>query len=327
MTDENRLDGARLLRVLGDISDRYVTEAAEAMKKPKGRALSPLRLTAAAACLCLLAGGLWGVSRFRAGRTEQPTSVPDSSVPASQAQITLGPEGVTIPRTEFILSTEGQEIASMIPFFIYEGRSYVWYEELGGAEALIGDWLGTATGSIDVWTPRDGYVDLAGSVRGDFYSVQGFDPAFLLCIPREDGRLEAYINDNGITLKTGAELFEDRLHLSEQFTGLEYEAHDSWFYNRGEVQTLADDNAPVVRAFLAALDEAEFLPTRTSEGQPAWAPGNTLWHVCLPYASGMKVTLRISAEGYVSFDGIGGICLKPEAAPLGALTALFDMAD
>ena len=81
---------------------------------------------------------------------------------------------MTIPPLEVSLSSE--LAADMIGFFIYEGRCYVQYNHIDNGTDLIGEYLGTATGLIDEWTPKEGYVDFAGSVRGDFYSVKGYDP-------------------------------------------------------------------------------------------------------------------------------------------------------
>ena len=74
------------------------------------------------------------------------------------------------------VSLSANENAAMLAFFIYQGRCYVQYEWIDHGDALVGEYLGTATGLIDEWTPQEGYVDLAGSVQGDFYAVNGYDP-------------------------------------------------------------------------------------------------------------------------------------------------------
>ena len=60
--------------------------------------------------------------------------------------------------------------------------SSLYYENFSEAEGIVGEHLGTVTGMIDEWTPEEGYVDFAGSICGDFYSVKGYDPEFMLCI-------------------------------------------------------------------------------------------------------------------------------------------------
>ena len=46
--------------------------------------------------------------------------------------------------------------------------------------------------------PEDGYVDLAGSIGGDFYAVNGYDPEFMLCMKSDNGNLQLYICNNGL---------------------------------------------------------------------------------------------------------------------------------
>ena len=60
--------------------------------------------------------------------------------------------------------------------------------------------MGTATGLIDEWTPKEGYVELAGSVSGDFYTVNGFDPTFLLCMKEDGDAIQLFVCNSGITL-------------------------------------------------------------------------------------------------------------------------------
>ena len=103
---------------------------------------------------------------------------------------------------------------------------YEWLEDNG---AIAGEPLGTATGLIDEWTPKDGYVELAGSVSGEFYTVNGFDPSFMLCMKHDDRRISTYICNSGITLKYGSDLYEDRLHLSKNNISAEYESRESWY--------------------------------------------------------------------------------------------------
>ena len=133
----------------------------------------------------------------------------------------MSDKGVTIPKLEVSLSAESS--ADMLGFFIYQGNCYVHYDWIYDDVDIIGKHLGAATGLIDEWTPRDGYVEFAGSVKGDFYEVKGYDPSFMLCMKHTDGSISLYVCDTGITLKYGSELYTDRLDLAGNYTSVQYE--------------------------------------------------------------------------------------------------------
>lgn len=197
----------------GDILER--SEAAGARR----RRSVWLKWGAMAACLCLvMVGGV--VWRYTSSRGEAPGTVGSDKTPGligsektdTPDTAAASEDGVTIPPMKVSLSAD--VTADMHAFFIYQGRCYVQYEFLEDND-MVGEYLGTSVGLIDEWTPEEGYVELAGSISTDFYAVKGYDPSFMLCSKELDG-VSTYICNNGITLKYGSELYEDRLHLSDQ---------------------------------------------------------------------------------------------------------------
>lgn len=233
---------------------------------------------------------------------------------------TVSEDGVTIPRMNVLLSASADEAADMIGFFIYQSRCYVHYERVYNDVNFIGEHLGTATGLIDEWTPADGYVDFAGSVNGDFYAVKGISPEFMLCMRSDDGSVTTYINDNGITLKTGRDLFEDRLRVSETCTGLTYQTHGAWYYGDDEYFILKESYEQELMLFLEALNQASFLPRQDAP----YDFDQVLYHIDLTSESGMNVKLRLFPDGYVFFDGIGSVFLKMETEACERFVALLD---
>ena len=189
---------------------------------------------------------------------------------------------------------------------------------------IVGEYLGTATGLIDEWTPRDGYVELAGSVEGDFYSVKGYEPSFLLCMQKE-GTVSLYVREGGITLKTGADLYNKWLHLSEDYREVRYETRASWYYGSGEVRQLDAPRAQEVLDFIPALDEAEFLPVEEVEARSGISPfaESEIYHMYFLTENGMTVHLRLHEGGYVRFQGLLNICVQIPEETFRGLTALF----
>ena len=175
------------LQALGHLDDQYIQQAAE--YHGKRRKLSRMIGTVAAACLVVFVSAA-GIRLLPQDDTSPSLSVSEIGVPDSSQQ-TQNTGGVTIPPLEVYLGNDVN--AEMVAFFIYQGRCYVQYDTLDEDYGLIGEHLGTAKGLIDEWTPEDGYVDLAGSIGGNFYAVNGYDPDFMLCMKSTSGQLYLFI--------------------------------------------------------------------------------------------------------------------------------------
>ena len=308
-----------ILDSMGRIDDDLIEEV-DALRqlRRKSRARSR-RIGWAAACLCLIAGGVFLWTRHVNNGGVISCGIGE----AGNSGIVVSEDGVTIPKTNVSLSAN--EAADMIAFFIYQGNCYVQYEWIDDAD-FVGEYLGTATGLIDEWTPKDGYTELAGSVRGPFYAVKGIDPGFMLCKKDETGAVSTYICDNGITLRTGSDLYEDRLHLSEQIAAVEAETRDSWYNSRNEVFRL-DAGDEAVKAFITELDRAEFIPWEdvpAKEGLTSALIYDTeTYHLYFRLENGMTVHLRLYENGYVRFQGLLSVCVQLPEESFGALTDLL----
>lgn len=307
--------GSELLDKM-ELTDPVYVQAADT-PPPKWKHYA--RWGALAACLCLVAAGavIWklnGADINGSAGVQQPDNMP-----------TMEEDGVTIPPMEVTLSKSDDIAMDMMAFFIYQGRCYVQYEWLDGMD-VVGEHLGTATGLINEWTPSDGYVELAGSVGGDFYAVKGFDPTFMLCMVSAQGEVQTYVCSTGITLKYGSELYEERLHLSGNYTAVEYETRQSWYYSEGDVRQLT--NAAAASDFVEALDSAEFLLWSDA----VQALGETMsavydreiYHLYFRMDNGMTVHLRLYEGGYVRYAGIMDVCVQLSAAEYESLRAVLD---
>lgn len=304
------MNSADLYKAISEVDDD-ILERSEAARGSTSKNIQ-LKWAALAACLCLVIAGaaIW--------RQSAPARHEGSG-------ITVSEDGVTIPPMEVTLSLSDGESACMIGFFIYQGRCYVQYEGISGDADIIGEHLGTATGLIDEWTPKDGYVELAGSVEGDFYAVKGYDPSFMLCMKERTGAISTYICNTGITLKYGFELYEDRLHLSDGIQAVQYESRFSWYYSKGELYQM-DRVGKAVTDFIRELDRAQFVPSDRvplAEGQTSLAD-TELYHLYFRMEDGTTAHLRLHENGYVRFDGMWSLCVQVPEESYDALLALLD---
>lgn len=303
------MNSSDLYKAISDVDDDILERSEAAPRGGMGKK-SWVKWVAIAACLCLVIAG--------AAMWERPAPAqPEGS------KITVSEDGVTIPPMEVTLAADVE--ADMIGFFIYQGRCYVQYGGIDGNVDILGEYLGTATGMIDEWTPKDGYVELAGSVQGDFYAVKGYDPSFMLCMKEATGSISTYICNTGITLKYGSELYEDRLHLSDGIQAVQYESRFSWYFSKGELYQM-ERIGKVVTDFIRELDCAQFVPCDSiplSAGQTAFAD-TELYHMYFRMKDGTTVHLRLHENGYVRFDGLWSVCVQVPEESYDALLALLD---
>jgi len=118
---------------------------------------------------------------------------------------------------------------------------------------------------------------------------------------------------NGISVSTGKDLFEDRLHLRGRVTSVLWQSHKDWELNRGNVQSASVDES-AWNAFLDALDVGEFIYAH------ARTPGNSFYeghymstiydtpdqtHLILKMDDGTAARLRLIKGGYVGFEAAG----------------------
>lgn len=296
--------------------------------RPLKRSRIWMRYASAAACVCIILGGMLFVSRFYNMKSYPESDGMDNEMMAEGADGLSGSGdtgalGVTIPKTE--ISIEPNSTADLLSFFIYDGRLYVQYEWIYDHPELAGEYVGTATGNIDCFTPKKEYVDLAGSVSGDFYTVDGFDPSFMLCMKYEDGSVSTYINDNGMTLFRGSDLFEDRLHLSGNYSGVEYQTRHDWVKSLGNVKSLSDESAGVIESFVEELNKGSFMYTDDmplDEGQKN-IYDREIYHLFFRMNNGMTIHLRLYDGGYVRFAGLIPVCVKMDTGTFNALVDLL----
>ncbi len=289
----------RLLNAMGDIHDGLIENALNGKQKQKSKLW--LKWGALAACLCLVIGGVFGGMKL----FNHPHD-------ANSFNVTLSDDGVTIPTMDISLSSKASVEADMIAFFIYQGRCYVQYDLVYKDADIVGEHLGTATGLINEWTPRDGYIDFAGSVKGDFYAVKGYDPSFMLCMKYATGEVSLYVCNTGITMKYGSELYEERLHLSENYDTVQYEGRDSWYQSENERYQI-EGNSDIIYQFLDGLNSAEFVPSDSislADNSSDVFSKMELYHLYFNMQNGTDVHLRLLKDGYVLYQGILDICVQ-----------------
>lgn len=246
----------------------------------------------------------------------------ESSIDDMESQIHLpmaelpneNKKGVTIPKMEVYLGNTEELAADMIAFFIHNGRCYVQYDLVKNGADFVGKRVGTIRGMIDEWTPEDGYVDGAGSVTGDIYEVEGVSPDFMLCMVWDDGVVETYINNNGISLEKGSDLVDDRLHLRANFETVSFQTDKEYSHTQKAPNELPEDTKKLFQQFLDSFAEHEFVYMEGKSYYPYG--GNTdnshIYHLYFTTENGLVIRFSLMGDGYVCFPWINGVCVQIE---------------
>ncbi|MGI6027769.1 MAG: hypothetical protein ACOX7G_12500 [Candidatus Scatomorpha sp.] len=298
----------RLSRCLGDIDDKFIDEAADYKKKSRRRGVYYLAAALAACVIIALAVQM----RPSATISQRPDDPPaESSAPAE------ADDGIHIPAIELPEPADGLAV-DMIACVVYDGAVYTQGEQLDNAAPLLGEYLGRATGSLDEWSRESDYVEFAGTMSGELYTVVGYDPGFRICCLGGDGSALLLERLNGITLNTGADLFDTRLHLAERMEGVTYLTHSDWNDAVYDFKPLGLDEG-TVSSFLDELCAGKFV--YTWETDPDIYDRAVQGHLFFAMSDGTTVELRLIEGGYVGYQNLGWCFVKMPGAVFDAVLA------
>lgn len=316
-----------LLRAMNQMPDDWIEEALAPKRQSRRRAITvSVAGLAACAAMALIVWRPWTLAppaapAVSAGEKNNRPDAAQDAITAAPAQdgaqssaesaaqgeengvfVPAEPEkGVTIPETPLPKVSEGLSF-DMAGFFIHNGRMYVQTGETAPA-GLRGSYVFTPTGQIDEWSGAEEYVEGASSVGGDVYTVEGYDESFRLCLADENGTFSLYDCLGGVTLKTGADLFETRLHLESRWESVSFLPDEAWQNNHTDYRPLAltDDE---IEAFLSLLMAAPMQDwSAGSENGDIFDQDFAQAHLRFTLTDGTSVSLRLFENGCVTYDG------------------------
>jgi len=315
---------SKLLDSIGYVDSQLINEADTYVPAKKKNGW--LKWGAMAACLCLVLAGTFGVNKYYHHLQEQmnPTDNTEGTQNEGRPPVSTA-EGLYIPAFELPEKVEGVAL-DMIGLVVYNGNIYTQAEDYYDDEALrieslVGDYLGYASGSIDEWSKQEEYAhDFASSVAGKVYSVKGYDTDFRICIREEtrdeNGEPTLWIQFldrlNGITLATGEDLFENKLHIRDRVESIQWQGHDDWNLMKENLQDA--DIAPALwKEFLTQIDKGKFIYTWTDDNRLSSSNGTNKSiydtqnqaHLILTMKDGTVIRLRLIEGGYVGYDALG----------------------
>lgn len=300
-----------IAEILGEISDEYIEEAVIGLERERVSIVQRKRwIAVAAACLCVVTAMLflWDLPMF----TEDGGRSGGGKVAVRETDPPQ--KGVTIPEMEVDLNSSGSERGLAIPFVIYKGSVYLAdvSASVVQEDLRLDTYLGDATGMIDGWAEDDGYVDFAGGATGRLYSVEGLDDSFAVALKQNenDSRAELLIKNNGITLEDGSDLYEDRLHLAENYESVEYEDGHDWYMGNGKEKKQLDASCEnKVSELIELLCNGEIL-LRDSLSVTTDVSEDLEFVFFVHLNNRVVIPLFFMRGGYVIYPGVSDVCVK-----------------
>lgn len=222
-------------------------------------------------------------------------------------------KGVILPKIEIPDSNEGM-LMDMIAMVVYNENVYTCpnmaypyslsYNEQ--TKQILDTYLGKGNGKINCFSEQSDYNgQFTSNTTFDFYTVRGYDDNFRIGAVCEftDGTEIVFFDClNGITLYKGCDLFEDRLHLTGNFTEVLYQLHDDWNYDRGNFkkpEVLSDEN---IEMFLQTLNQSKFTEINDSADLHKMYDKKQA-HLYFVMHDSTTVGIRLLEGGYAQYDG------------------------
>ncbi len=200
--------------------------------------------------------------------------------------------GVTVQKRVIDESYKPSKLNSPIDYFCHNGRIYVPYGEIvyRPYDEVVGEKLGTVTDVFDTEPYGDYYGELHGNMSFDVYKMKEYDESFMLAVD-VDGSYYVFINDNDLTLKTGADVLSDRFKLASGYSGVTMQ------YYQGEWQsTVQKHYYEIIERFIGAICDAPVVSPDSADISSRLC----LAMLRFEHDSGTLLTLQLYGGGYVS---------------------------
>lgn len=194
--------------------------------------------TLSACAMFIIALGIGINNNFILKNNRKENEIPkieDETIIASE-------DGIQIPEIKMEESSETAQMCRAYFLAIYQGKTYTSAGRISleNAENLKGKYLGTMKNVLNDYMQSDYYKNatstgypylekfmeeearknpnaILGDSSGEVYEMNGYNTDFRIClIDKLNNDLIIYERLNGITLKYGKDLFEDRLKLKRK---------------------------------------------------------------------------------------------------------------
>ncbi len=311
--------------MVNSLLERRVQYVAEQKRKRK----IITRLASSICCLCLIAlmgFGVWKLSITEHSGTSDEDASGGTGSPSPSSDKTDGESLDSSTQPEYAVYTDSVKLPEnasngmpdMIGSLVYKGKVYtqstLYTNDSEIAERLVGEYIGEAKGTLDDWSSQEEWAtEFASTYSGSVYTVNGYSEDFRLCIYVNSGDeqwLQFLDNYDGIGLNTGADLFEDRLHITGNVESVTYLTHYDWNEaNTSNYRDLTGVTEEQFEDFLAQLCTSPFERIEYSSN-PDFYDAEIQGHLYLNMKDGTLVELRMIEGGYVGCQDLRRVFVR-----------------
>jgi len=285
-------------RVIGKIeSDKGIEyRLSKKIHKKQNRKGIFMPFLSIASIVILVCIGILGVNFFK--KYDKPIdNTPDTPLHSANSA------AISIPKLELPNSSSSNAMFDMIGLIVYQGRIYTQTGTKinpGSAENLIEEKLGTTKDNINEWSKQDDYVEFASTIGvQDVYSVKGYDKNFRIMTNGELHNAQFYECLNGITVKTGADIF-NKLKIENNIKTAKYEAYESWNYSKQQYKEMGD--LKTLNNFVGELKNT--IPYKQESMPKMFEDSENQKFIYISLSDGSEVQLRLFKNGYIYYDSV-----------------------
>ncbi len=299
---------------------KRIEEETEARRKRKRAVIKGLTPVMGLCLVAMLGVGIWRFDTL--GKSDAPIpgdtpgqggmSISDTTDDTKYAVYT---DSVHLPE-----NTSGIAV-DMIGCLVYKGKVYTqsadFYQyDAATAQQLVGEYVGEAKDilhCLDYGLSKENWnVEFASTYSGPVYKVKGYSEEFRLCIYVNQGQeewLQILDNYDGIGLNSGADLFEERLHITGNVESVTYRTHDDWEKQNSE-KPFTGVSEEDMNEFFRELCSSPFVRIDPERDPGFYERAETQGHLYLNMKDGTVVELRLLDGGYVGSESLGWVFVK-----------------
>lgn len=296
---------------------KRIEEETEARRKRKQAVTKVLTPVMGLCLVAMLGGGIWQSGML--GRYDAPIPGDTSSQGGSSIADTTDNTAYAVYTDSVHLPENNSGIAvDMIGCLVYMGKVYTqsadFYQyDAVTAQQLVGEYVGEAKGTLDCWSSQEDWAtEFASTYSGPVYKVKGYSEEFRLCIYVNQGQeewLQILDNYDGIGLNSGADLFEERLHITGNVESVTYRTHDDWEKQNSE-KPFTGVTEEDMNGFFRELCSSPFVRIDPESNPGFYERAETQGHLYLHMKDGTVVELRLLDGGYVGSESLGWVFVK-----------------
>lgn len=238
---------------------------------------------------------------------------------AQETNPALDMRGIATVYTPSISLPDSADMAAdMIGCLVYKGHVYTrtvnsGWDFSGDLEALVDEYLGEATGTLNEWSKQEDWsAEFASTYHGAVYTVKGYSADFRLCVRTETadgGYLVLLDNYDHIALQTGADLFDTRLHIPGNIESIGFLTHEQWNAGYDTFTPLDGITDEQFDEFITLICESPIVKI-DHVNNDRFYDTEKQGHLYLSMKDGTTVELRLMDGGYVGNQDLGWIFVK-----------------